>query len=298
MWLVFRLIDLFFFASVAYLDEFLTSNNSTEEDASIHRRVGPVIMVSTLLPLLGLLVLSPFIVHADILSSATWFGVLGGIAGAGMYTGYFYCLEKFPVQSVVPMFVLTVVWVLLYEVVRGASFTALGLVGVIGAGIGGYLLDAGFNLRIPRGVLLAMAPTTAVWATSFVLVEEATTRTTAFTAYWFFLAGVLLIGLVYLVFVHPYRESFFERLKAQRVSFGATSLLNESLAMTSFFFQTLALATAPFVSYVAATSGISNIYLLGLLFFFPLNERSKPTRTQITGIVIISVATAILGLAS
>ena len=296
VWVVFRLLSLFCLALVNYLDEYLTTKISSQVEPNIHKRVGSLLVATTVFSFIGLSFLWFFIEDlSSIDSSGKWLALLSAIPAVLTFIGYFYSLNKFSVHLVSPLFLLTTVWLVIFEFANGQTVSLGALVAMATILVGSYFLDIGeFSFRVPTKLVLYMAPTTLAWAATILMVKEALGTMSSTTAYFIQLIGVQIIGILLVIFIKQYREGFTQRVSKDGKMFLGLSFLNESLAQLSYLFGTLAIAAAPFVSYVSALEGLQSIFVIGLLFLFPINERSKINLIQMAAIcLIVSGAVAI-----
>lgn len=99
------------------------------------------------------------------------------------------------------------------------------------------------------------------------------------------------LGVFLFLLVPKYREGLLFRIKHQGKNFLGFSALNESLAQGSYIFGNLAVAAAPFATYIPAMSGLQSFFLLVLFLLFPLDEK----RSKIKGMQILAMVLLVAG---
>jgi hypothetical protein len=83
----------------------------------------------------------------------------------------------------------------------------------------------------------------------------------------------LLIGIIFYLFIPVYREGLRARINQQKHLFVYSSVANELLSQIGYVSKYLALAFTPVVAYANALSNVEGIFLLALLFVFPINNK-------------------------
>lgn len=298
MWLLYTLLHMFLIAGVNYLDEYLTHSSTTKKTSSVHERIGGVLVISTLMGAIGLCLLLVFAPTLH-LSLSNWLLAVGSAVGfAVMALGYFYLFQYYSAHQVVPLFGLTSAWLLLFELCSGAVVTLPVLAGIGVLVAGAYLLDTGaFRFKFPSRLVVAMLGITFAWATALLMVKMATTNGgDPFAVYFWQLAAFSIVGGVIFTLISPYRRGFLNRLKQERQKFIVPSFLNESMAQLSFLFSVLAVSAAPLAAYVPAATGLQSLFLLALLWLFPLNQRNTINIVQWGGVALIATGIALLEL--
>lgn len=282
-------------ALVNYIDEYLTGHNKVPVTANIHKRIGGVLLISTLMSFVGALVISFIVDVTTVHPTAQALALLSSVPMVVMYAAYFYLLISYPVHKVEPLFQLSSIWLLIIEVILGQHVSLVALLGIALLVLGAYLLDAGtFKIQVPTKLLLIMLPATTTWSLSLILVRQAAQFSSPdVITFWQYL-GIGVIGLLLLVLVKKYREGLFFRIKHQGKNFLGLSFINESLAETSYFFNNFAVAIAPVATFVTAMAGVQHLFVLLLFFLFPLSARSKITRMQLLAIVLIIVGVIVV----
>jgi len=277
-------------AVVNYIDEYLTTNNKIPENSNIHKKIGGLLLISTLFSSFGALFL--FILSRGILISqlSMIIGFFSAIPMVIMFATYFYLLIRYPAYQVVPLFLLSSLWLLILELLFGGSITLIGFLGIVSLLLGAYFLDAGtLKWQIPTKLLLIMLPATSAWAITLFMVRVASSNSSAIGVSFWQLIGVTTIGFLLLILVKSYRDGFIYRLKHQGKKFVGLSLVNESLSQGSFVFAYMAIAIVPVASYVTSLSGLQSVFLLTLFYFFPIHkDRAKITKIQVFSILLIA----------
>lgn len=143
MWFAFLIGHLLLLAVVNYIDEYLTGNSKVPESANIHKRVGGLLLISTLLTFIGATAIWLFVDSVSIAQGPMMLALLSAIPMVLMFGSYFYLLLSYPSHQVVPMFLMSSLWLLLLELSSGASITITGLFGIALLIVGAYVLDAG-----------------------------------------------------------------------------------------------------------------------------------------------------------
>lgn len=283
-------------ALVNYIDEYLTHNNNVTEEASIHKRIGGLIIISTLLSVVTIGGLYAYLGgDVSIDNRALYLALASSVPMVTLWTAYFYLFLIYPAHQVVPLFGLASLWLLLIEITFGASVTLIALTGIGFLVYGAYLLDSGtFKWKIPTKLLLVMIPTSLMWAVSLFLVRQASEYSDVLTIFFYQYVGIGIIGLLLLSLIKPYRDGFTHRVKEQGVNFLGFSLLNETISQFSFLFVMLAIALAPLGAYVTALGGIQSIFVLLIFFLFPIHERSQISKNQWLAILFIVIGIFII----
>lgn len=276
---------------VMYIDEHLTTKNTVADKSDDHTKIGGQILISTLMSFVGATIMA--LIPHDPLQSKQAIALAIGSAipmVIGIYISYFYLLLKFPIQQVAPVFQLSALWLLIFELLTGSTIGWGGLIGIFILLYGTYLLDTGtFAWKIPTKLFLYSLPVTFIWAISMYMVRVASLSGSAVAISAWQMFGVGLIGVILLIFVKQYRDGLMHRIKNQGKMFLGLSMVNETMAEGSFLFGNLAIALAPLAAYVSALSGMSNVFLILLLVLFPPGERTKITKMQWLAILLITL---------
>jgi drug/metabolite transporter (DMT)-like permease len=297
MWFAYTIVHVFLLAIVNYLDEYLTNNNKVPKNSNIHKKVGGLILISTLMGFVGAAAIQILSGDIGLSLEARNLALVSSIPIVVMYASYFYLLLSYPVHQVAPLFQFSALWLLVFELLSGANITGFDLFGILVLVYGAYLLDAGtFRWKIPTKLIFIAIPTTSAWAIVLFLVRTATQTGASSTAitYWQ-LIGIGVIGVMMFLLVKKYREGFLFRIKKQGKSFLGLSLANESISQTSYLFSNLAVALAPLATFVPSLSGVQSLFVLILFFLFPLGERTKATKVQWIAITLIAVGVFLIG---
>lgn len=297
MWIVFALISIVAQGLVNYIDEFLTNNNKLSEETDTHTKIGGLVLISTLMSFVGagLMTLIP---HDSTMSNnAIVLALLSAIPMVTMYISYFWLLITYPVHQVVPLFQLSPLWLLIMELTFGGSITTIGLLGILTLVYGAYVLDAGtFKWKIPTKLLIISLPATFCSALALYMARVASYTGSSITFSAYQMLGVGIIGVLLFLFVKKYRDGFLHRIKNQGKVFLGYSLLNESLAESSFLFGNMAVAIAPVAAYVSAMAGVQSVFVMLLFFIFPQGKRTKATAIQWIAVILIAVGVSLLEL--
>jgi drug/metabolite transporter (DMT)-like permease len=295
MWLLYAVIHMFLMAMVNYLDEWLTHSSSTNASASLHERIGGVLIMSTLMCAIGLSTL--YIFGGDVLLSgdSSKLALISAIPVVATWTGYFYLFQIYSAHQVVPLFGLSSIWLLLIELASGSSITPIALIGIITLIVGAYLLDNGsLKWKIPSGLFFSMVFVSLCWGVAVFVVKLATESNNPLPVFFWQMVGILAIGILLFALVKPYRRGFINRIRVERTKFIGPSLMNESCSQLSFMFATFSVAAAPLAVYFTASGGIQSIFLLTLFWLFPLNTRNSVSTAQWLGVVSIALGIAML----
>lgn len=297
MWIIFATISIVMQGLVNYIDEFLTNNNKLPENTNVHTKIGGLVLISTLMSFAGagLMTLIP---HDPTISTfAKVLAIGSAVPMVGMYVSYFWLLITYPVHQVTPLFQISSIWLLIFELLSGGTITTAGLVGIFILMYGAYVLDAGtFKWKIPTKLLLICIPATATWSISLYMAKVATYTTSPIVFSYYQMLGVGIIGVLLFLFVKKYREGFLFRIKNQGKVFLGMSLVNESLAEGSFLFANMAVAIAPVAAYVSAMAGVQSVFVMLLFFIFPQGKRTKATFIQWIAVFLIAIGVSLLEL--
>lgn len=254
-------------------------------------------MISTLMSFVGagLMTLIP---HDPTISTfAKVLAIGSAIPMVGMYISYFWLLITYPVHQVTPLFQISSIWLLTFELLSGGTISMTGLFGIFILMYGAYILDAGtFKWKIPTKLLLICIPATSTWAIALYMAKVATTTASPIAFSYYQMLGVGIIGVLLFVFIKKYREGFLFRIKNQGKVFLGLSLVNESLAEGSFLFGNMAVAIAPVAAYVSAMAGVQSVFVMLLFFIFPQGKRTKATLIQWIAVFLIAIGVMLLEL--
>ncbi len=292
MWLLYAFGHILCLALVNYVDEYLTANNKVSADASIHRKIGGLLLISTLMGFLGASVLYLWLGDVSISQTALLLAMGSAIPMVILFASYFYLLTLYPAYLVVPLFLLSSLWMLCIEFVFGTMISLYGVLGIFALMFGAYILDAGeLKWKIPTKLLLVSLPATGAWAIALFMVRIASESATPVVISFWQLLGIGFVGVVLFLGVRAYRVGFLYRIKTQGVSFLGVSLFNEGLSQVSYVLVVFAVALAPVTTYVSAIGGLQGLVLLGLFTAFP----QKGERTKITRLHVVAIAVVALG---
>ena len=284
-------------AFVNYIDEYLTTNNKVKDKSSIHKQIGGLLLISTLMSFLGAFVVFLYVPSLSINISSLLLTVASGFPMVFLFASYFYLLTLYPTHQVIPLFQMSSIWLLLIEILSGAMVTLMSLTGIFVLIIGAFVLDTGsFKWQIPTKLLLLMTPATLFWSIAMFFVRVASYDTAPLTISFYQLLTVGVVGVLLFLLIKPFREGFLYRIKHQGGNFLGFSLVNESLSQGAYTASNFAIALAPLAAYVAALGGLQSIFLIILFFLFPIHKRVQITKMQIVAIAIISLGVLLIEL--
>jgi len=288
MWLLYTLVHCLTMAVCNYFDEYLTHNNNVKDRENIHRRIGGVLLISTLFSVITLASLYLYLDSLVIQNFPLALALVSAVPMVTMWAAYFYLFQKYPAHQVVPLFGIASFWLLLIELVAGAIITPIALLGIVFLLYGAYVLDAGtLKWKIPTTLLLIMIPTSLLWAVSLFLIRVASNYADVLTLFFYQYVGIGVIGILLLTLVREYRVGFLRRIQTQGKNFLGVSFFNEAIAQVSFLSVMLAVSIAPLAVYVTALAGFQSIFLLLLFFIVPLHGRNSISSYQWAAIVLI-----------
>jgi len=288
MWFLFAIIHVFLLALVNYTDEHLATNNKLPKNATLHTKVGSVLIMSTVMSFIGAFLVFAIFRSIELTVFARNLAILSSIPMVIMYAVYFYLLQKYPVHQVAPLFQISTIWLLLIELLFGGSITSSGLIGIFVLMYGAYILDAGtFRWKIPTKLLMIAIPATSSWAIALFMIRVGSENNSPIAITFWQLITIGFIGIAFFLLIRSYREGFVYRIKNQSKKFLGFSAANETFAETSYLFSNLAIAAAPVAAYVTAMSGVQSLFIMLLFFIFPQGERSKVTRMQWVAVALI-----------
>ncbi len=291
---MFTIVSVFILAIVNYIDEYLTAKNPAAMGAmgdNSHRKVGGLLIISTLMNLPGAVVAFLFVGSIATTGNVIALATVSAIAMVTLWASYFYLITRYSVYLVVPLCQLTSLWLLIIEIItNNGSLSLPGIIGVVALIIGSYLLDLGeFKWKIPGRLFLTMLPVTFVSAAGLYAFRIASDMSSGPVVAVWHLFFIGIIGIVLVVLFKDYRAGFLIRVKEQGRIFIGLSLVNESISMGAYFLSNLAIAIAPAVAYVSALSGLQGVFILILFIIFP-QKKEKITAVQIFAIVIMALA--------
>lgn len=289
MWFMYALVHVFLLALVNYTDEWLANNNKLPQNPNIHTKVGSVLLISTLMSFVGAAII--WLVTGDISLSeqSKTLAILSAIPMVIMYAAYFYLIQIYPIHQTAPLWQLSSIWLLVFELISGGSITLIGLLGIFILLYGAYILDVGsFSWKIPTKLLFILIPASTTWATALFMVRIAgQTGSPVGITFWQMISiGVIGIGLF---LIKRYRNGFIFRIQRQGKAFLGLSLANETFAESAYLFSNLAVAIAPVGAYVTSMSGVQSLFILMLFFLFPHGKRAKITGMQWVAVMLIAV---------
>lgn len=296
MWLLYVIIHVFLLSLTNYIDEYLTINTKVQERLDSHTKIGGLLLISTIFSYFGAVIIWLFVQDVHLEHLPLVLSLTSSIPIVIVFATYFYLLLRYPAYQVVPLFLISSVWLLLFESFSGETITFYSIVGILIVSLGAYFLDVGtFKWKIPSRLLLLSIPATTMWAIALFMMRVASeTASPVIITFWQFL-GIGTIGILLFIFVKRYREGLLLRIRHQSMNFLGFSFLNESLAQGAYFFGYLAIAAAPIAAYVTALSGLQGLFLLFFFFLFPLHkDRAKITRVHIVAILLITIGVFIM----
>lgn len=289
MWFIYALIHVFLLALVNFTDEHLATNNKLPKKSDIHHKVGSVLLISTLMSFVGAALIASITGQTSLPPQAIYLAILSSIPMVTMYVTYFYLLQTYPVHLVAPLFQISSIWLLIFELLFGGSISVVGLFGIAVLMYGAYVLDAGtFRWKIPTKLLMITIPATSTWAIALFIVRKASEFGSPIAITFWQMVTIGIIGIGLFILVKKYRDGFIYRIKHQGKLFLGFSFANETFAEAGFIFSNLAVAIAPVAAYVTAMSGVQSIFVMILFLIFPHGKRAKVTRMQIVAVVLIA----------
>ncbi len=296
MWIIFSLLGSFLLAVIGWLDEYLTAKNPFTGGNIIKEKVGSLFLVSTLFSVIGVTWLYLGLDSATIGLYPLVLSLFASITMVGMWLTYFYLLNVYPVYQVVPLFQLTSLWLILFEIIFRGPVAIVGLIGISLLVIGAYLLDVGaIKFSIPSSLLLTMAVVTFFYSYGVYAIRIASDLSNAWlVSYWQYV-GVVGIGLITFVVIPVFRRAFIFRIKKQGKVFIGISSISESLAQIAYVVGNYAIALAPISAYATAMSSIQSIFVLGIFYLFP-QKKVKINTIQVLSIFVMVLGAVLLEL--
>jgi uncharacterized membrane protein len=295
MWFIYALASVFLMAFVMYTDEHLATTNKLPKGGDIHTKVGSVLLISTLMSFVGAAVLALTTKDFQLDAQPLMLAIISSIPMVIMFASYFYLLQIFPVNQVGPIFQISTIWLVIFELFDGGSIPGGGLLAMAILMYGAYILDTGtFRWKVPTKLLLWGVPIAGIAAVPMYMARIASHSGSA-TAFSFYqLLGIGVIGILIFVFAKRYRDGFMYRIKNQGKKFLTLSLFNETFAEGSYWLSNIAVAIAPVGAYVSVMNGAQSLFVLILLWVFPIGDRSKATSSQWIAIALITVGVILL----
>lgn len=295
MWLFYGLVHSFLIAFVNFTDEHLATNNKLPSNATVHTKVGSVLLISTLMSFVGACIVYLLSDSISLSPIAFKLAIFSGLPLVAMYASYFYLLQLYPVHQIAPLFQISSIWLLLIELIFGGSITLLGMFGILVLIYGAYVLDAGtFKWKIPTKLLRFAVPATSTWAIALFMVRIASENDSPVAIAFWQLITIGVIGILLFLFVEAYREGFMYRIKNQGKLFLGLSFANETFAEMGYLFSNLAVSIAPVAAYVSALSGVQSLFVLLLFLIFPQGKRANVTKMQWIAVILISVGVVMI----
>lgn len=297
MWLIFAIVGDFFMALANYSDESLTHSSTVKNSKNIHERIGGVLIMSLLLTIIGATVSFLLADTIVIAPKAILFSILSSVTVILMAVGYFYLFQLYSAHQIIPLFGLSSVWLLVIELVMGNIPDILSMLGVCVLIISSYLLSNGsLKWKSPTSLLKLMIVVSLFWGLTGLFWSEALNVSNKdFAVYFWHLLGCFLLT-VPLVLISPYRIGFLDRLRNEKKRFIMHSIMNETLVQISFYFTMIAFSLASFASFVPAISGVNSVFLIILLYFFPIDKRNHISASELYAIMGIVLGIGLLEL--
>lgn len=288
----------FFLALVNWLDEYLTRVSPFKHD-NVHAKMGSLFLISTISSIFGTIILflgMPPLAQFD--QRTVLLSIYAGLTMAVMWWSYFYLLNTYPVYQVIPLFQLTSVWLLIFELLRGTTVHPLGLLGVLMLVVGAYALDSGrFTWAIPSSLLVMMVAVTCVFSSGILSVRIASEISGAWAvSFWQYLT-LTMVGLLCITFYKTYRNAFLTRIRKQGSVFLGVSTVSEASAQIAYVMGNYAVALAPMPAYATALSSVQSVFILVLSYVFPHREHTI-TGTHVVAIGLIVAGAVLLELAT
>lgn len=288
MWIFLTFVHAFFMALVNYMDEYLTQITSISENQNIHKKVGWLILVSTIFGVFSLWVLSFFISDYSMTQIGLVVSFFSAFPMVAMFCSYFYLFQKFSAHQVVPLFWLSSVWLMILEIFSWDTILLIPFLWIISLLYGAYVLDSNsFTWKIPTRLLLIMIPVSFLWAFSLFLAEFVGKTDSILNFFFYQYIWIFILGIILFLCIPSYRQWFLDRCQKQGKIFVWWSIVNESFAQISFLASMLAVSIAPLATYVTAIGSVQYLMLFFLLFLFPIHKRNKIFFPQIIAMVFM-----------
>lgn len=287
MWILFSLVGSFLLAIINWLDEYLTTKSPFRGNNTAKEKAGSMLIVSTLFSVIGVTWLYLFLDTTSIAIYPLLLSLFSSITMVGMWLSYFYLLNTYPVYKVIPLFQLTSIWLVFFEIVLGGSITVVGLVGILLLAIGAYFIDIGeLKWSIPSPLLITMIIVTFFYSCGVYAVRIASISLgPLLISYWQYF-GIVILGLIAFIFISVFRRAFVFRIRNQGKVFIGISSISETLSQIAYVAGNYAIALAPIPAYAIAMSSIQSIFVLCIFYFFP-QKKLKINTIQIVSILIM-----------
>ncbi|MEI8232193.1 MAG: hypothetical protein WCG44_00440 [bacterium] len=295
MWFLYTLASIILMALVLYTDEHLATSNKLPEGGDIHTKVGSVLLISTLMSFVGAGIIAFIVKDTQLDPYPMTLAIISSIPMVIMFGSYFYLLQIFPVSQVGPIFQISTIWLLIFELFDGGTISVNGLIAMAILMYGAYILDAGtFKWQVPTKLLTWGIPITGIAAVPMYMARVASRYGSSSAFSFYQLIGIGCIGILIFIFAKRYRDGFLYRIKHQGKKFLTFSLFNEMFAEGSVWLGNIAVAIAPVGAYVSVMNGAQSLFVLLLLWLFPIGNRSKPNSYQWVAIALITIGVILL----
>jgi uncharacterized membrane protein len=299
-WFFIALIAPFLYAISNHTDKYLISKYIDDG------KVGALIIFSALFGVFVLPII--LIINPEVLEISIWQGTILIIIGSLVVLSilcYLYALKideatfVVPFYQIIPIFGFILAYFILGETLTKTQILA-SLIILLGALILSFEVQ---NQRIhfKKKVVFLMITASFFYAISDVLFKFVALERGFWISTFWTLAGKILIGIIFLLFISSYRQQFFLLLKKAKGKILALNSMNETFTIIADSSSQYATLLAP-VTLVLMVNGFQPLFVfiigLGLTLFLPKiaeeNIQKRYLTQKIIAIIIMLIGSCIL----
>lgn len=280
-WFFIALVAPFLYAITNHTDKYLISKYIRGN------KVGALIIFSALFGIFALPII--LIINPIVLGISLWQGIILvtiGILVVFSILCYLYALRLDEATFVIPFYqTIPIFGFILAYLILGETLTKVQILASLAILFGALILSfdiQGQRIRFKKKVVLLMITASFFYAISDVLFKfVAIERGFWISAFWT-LVGKILIGLVFLAFILPYRQQFFLLLKEAKGKILTLNSMNETLTIAADMTFQYATLLAP-VALVLMVNSFQPLFVfvigLGLTLFLPHIGKENISKT-------------------
>lgn len=269
--------------------------------------VGSLIIFSALFNIVALPVI--LLVHPNVFTVSYSEAVILALNGMLLVTSvlcYFYALHKEEASYVVPFYqTIPIFGFVLAYFVLGETITPIQALGSVAIILGATALSFEFEEQtvFKKEVVLLMLTASLLAATSDVVFKSVAIDAGFWASIFWAQIGQISLGLIFLLFVTPYRTQFFAMIRENNLSVLGLNSLSEVLFIVAEATGQFAILLAPIV-FVLLVNSFQPLFVfvigIFLTLFFPHISNESISRRHLLqkciGIGAIVVGTYVIGI--
>lgn len=276
-WFFIALVAPLLYAIANHTDKYLISKY-------IHgNKVGALIIFSALFGVLALPII--FLINPSVMSVSLWQGIILVVIGILVVFSilcYLYALRIDEVTFVVPFYqTIPIFGFILAYFILGETLSQTQVLASLAILAGALILSFDLQnqkIRFKKKVVLLMVLASFFYAISDVLFKFVAIERGFWVSTFWTLVGKVFIGIVFLLFILPYREQFFLLLKEAKGKILSLNSMNETVTIMADMASQYATLLAP-VALVLLVNSFQPLFVfvigLGLTLFFPHISEEK-----------------------